>query len=227
MAGALTVVGTPIGTLADLTDEALAALRAADIVCAEDTRHTRTLLRAYDVAPARLVSAREHNEAKMADRVREWVAQGHRVVVVTDAGMPTVSDPGARLVAAVAAAGHDALVAPGPDAATTALAVSGHGGGPWAFEGFLPAKGSDRARRLRAVAAQSRCVVLYEAPHRLVRTLEDLADAVPDRVVSVVKDATKRYERVWRGQPAQLVDWLGSGEPRGEYALVIEAAVDA
>ncbi len=165
--GVLTLVGTPIGNLGDLTPAALAALRAADVICAEDTRRTRKLLTANGIGARRLTSIRAQNEEREAARVVRWVAEGRAVAYVTDAGMPAVSDPGERLVRAVLAAGGRVAAAPGPDAATAALALSGLPADRWAFEGFLPVKGQARGERLARIAAESRTTVVYEAPHRL------------------------------------------------------------
>ena len=222
MMGFLVIVGTPIGNLGDLTPGAKAALAAADVICAEDTRRTRKLLSAFDIHPRRLVSVREHNEDRESARVLRWLAEGRRVAYVTDAGMPTVSDPGQRLVRAVLEGGGRVAVAPGPDAATTALLLSGFPPGPWCFEGFLPVKGTARAQRLSAVAGERRTVVLFEAPHRLLRTLGDLAAvAGTGRAVAVANDLTKRFERVWRGPVGEVHAELAATEVRGEFVIVV------
>jgi 16S rRNA (cytidine1402-2'-O)-methyltransferase len=170
-----------------------------------------------------LVSVREHNEQRQAARVVRWLADGRTVAYVTDAGMPVLSDPGERLVRAVIAAGGDVSVAPGPDAATCALLVSGLPMNRWCFEGFLPVKGRLRHERLAAIAAEPRTVVLFEAPHRLARTIADLAAVVGDqRPVAVANDLSKRYERVWRGPIGAVQAELAATEPRGEFALVLD-----
>jgi 16S rRNA (cytidine1402-2'-O)-methyltransferase len=225
MTGRLTIVGTPIGNLADVTDRIRRTLATADVVCAEDTRRTRRLLTAYDVHPPALVSVREHNEQRQAAQVVRWLADGRSVAYVTDAGMPVLSDPGERLVRAVIAAGGVVVVAPGPDAASAALLVSGLPAARWCFEGFLPVKGRARRERLAAVAAEPRTVVLFEAPHRLLRTLGDLAAiAGAQRQVAVANDLSKRYESVWRGAVGEVLAELGGIEPRGEFALVLAGA---
>jgi 16S rRNA (cytidine1402-2'-O)-methyltransferase len=218
----LVIVGTPIGNLGDLGDDARAALTAADVVCAEDTRRTRKLLSANDIHPPLLVSVREHNEVREAGRVLRWLAEGRRVAYVTDAGMPTVSDPGQRLVRVVLDGGGPVRVVPGPDAPTTALLLSGFPAGSWCFEGFLPAKGTARRERLAAVAAEPGTVVLFEAPHRLRRTLDDLAAAVGEaREVAVCNDLTKKFERVWRGSLDAVRAEFADIEPRGEFVVVL------
>jgi 16S rRNA (cytidine1402-2'-O)-methyltransferase len=222
LAGELVLVGTPIGNLGDLGTRARAALGDADVICAEDTRRTRKLLSAFDLHPPRLVSVRARNEARESARVLRWLAEGRRVVLVTDAGMPGLSDPGARLARAVIAAGGRVTVAPGPDAATSALLVSGLPRDRWSFEGFLPLKGPARAARLAAVAAEPRTVVLFEAPHRLLRTLADLeAAAGGDRVVVVANDLSKRFERSWRGPVEEVAARLRAVELRGEFVVVV------
>lgn len=219
------MVGTPIGNLGDLTDSALAALREADLVCAEDTRRTRKLLTHYDVHPPRLVSVRAQNEQAGAARLVRWLAEGRRVAYVTDAGMPALSDPGQRLARRVLDAGGRLAVAPGPDAATAALAVAGFPTDRWCFEGFLPVKGADRARRLAAIAAEERTVVLFEAPHRLARTLGALVPAVgARRPAALVNDLTKRFEHVWRGPLGELAAEPAVAAPRGEFVLVLAPA---
>lgn len=226
MTGRLTLVGTPIGNLADVSDRIRKALAAADVICAEDTRRTRGLLTAYDIHPPMLVSIREHNEQRQAARVLRWLADGRSVAYVTDAGMPVLSDPGERLVRAVIAAEGEVAVAAGPDAATCALLISGLPMARWCFEGFLPVKGRVRRERLAAIAAEPRTIVLFEAPHRLVRTIADLAEVVGDqRPVAVANDLSKRYERVWRGPIGAVLAQLTGTEPRGEFALVVAGSV--
>lgn len=218
--GRLTLVGTPIGNLGDLGARARETLAAADVICAEDTRRTRPLLTAFDIHPRVLVSVREHNEERQAARVIAWLEEGRRVAYVTDAGMPVLSDPGERLVRAVLDAGGRVAVAPGPDAVTCALLVSGLPSERWCFEGFLPVKGSVRTRRLAAVAAERRTSVLFEAPHRLLRTLAELEQvAGPDRQLAVANDLTKRFERVWRGPVSEVRTAIA--EPRGEFVIVL------
>jgi 16S rRNA (cytidine1402-2'-O)-methyltransferase len=162
------------------------------------------------------------------DGVLARLAAGERVAVVTDAGMPGISDPGERLVAAAVGAGHPVEVVPGPAAAITALVVSGLPAGRFTFEGFLPRKGSGRTHRLAEVSSEARTSVLYEAPHRLARTLADLADACgSDRAVVVGRELTKLHEEVWRGTLGQAVKWVAEQEPRGEMVIVLAGAAPA
>lgn len=223
--GALVLVGTPIGNLADLSPRAVEALARAAVVCCEDTRRTGRLLAHAGLSGATLRVVNEHTEAAMVDDVLGWVAAGKRVALVSDAGMPAVSDPGAQLVAAVAGAGLAVEVVPGPSAALTALVVSGLPTGRFTFEGFLPRSGAARSARLAAVAAEERTTVLFEAPHRLARTLSALAEACGgERGVVVARELTKLHEEVWRGTLFEAVDRTAASEPRGEHVIVLAGA---
>ena len=228
-AGRLVLVGTPIGNLGDLSRRAVEVLRDADVIACEDTRRVRQLLSACGVAAGRrLVTVNEHNEAAQAPGLLERVATGQTVAVVTDAGMPAIADPGERLVAAAAAAGHDVQVVPGPSAAVAALVLSGLATARFTFEGFLPRRGKARSQRLAEVAADVRTVVIYEAPHRVLETVADLCEACgPDRRVAVARELTKVHEEVWRGTLAEARDHLTATEPRGEYVVVVEGAPPA
>jgi 16S rRNA (cytidine1402-2'-O)-methyltransferase len=221
--GTLWLVATPIGNLGDLPPRAVEVLGRAALVCCEDTRRTGRLLQHAGVRAARLAVANEHTEgARIAD-VLAVLGDGHDVAVVTDAGTPGVSDPGERLTRAALDAGFTVSAVPGPVAAVTALVISGLPTSRYVFEGFLPRSGRDRARRLTEVAAEQRTVVLYEAPHRIVRTLADLAAVcTADRRVAVCRELTKLYEEVLRGSLAEVADRIG--EPRGEYVVVLDGA---
>lgn len=222
----LVLVGTPIGNLEDLSRRAVRALTEADVIACEDTRRTRKLLTAAGVrAGGRLVAVHEHNEAAMVPRVLAWLRAGKRVALVSDAGMPAVADPGERLVAAALQAGLPVEVVPGPSALLAALVVSGFPTSRFVFEGFLPRKGPARERRIAAVAAEERTVVLYEAPHRLAETLAELVAACgPDRPVVVARELTKVFEEVWRGRLGEAAARAAGGEPRGEHVVVLAGA---
>jgi 16S rRNA (cytidine1402-2'-O)-methyltransferase len=227
-AGALVLVGTPIGNLGDLAPRAAQALAGADAVCCEDTRRTGKLLSLAGIERRPLVVVNEHTEAREIPRVLARLARGERVALVSDAGMPGVSDPGERLVAAAVAAGHAVEVVPGPSAVVAALVVSGLPAGRFVFEGFLPRKGAVRRDRLAEVAAESRTIVLYEAPHRLARTLADLvAVCGGDRRVAIARELTKLHEQVWRGTLAEAVAWVAEREPPGEIVVVLDGAPPA
>lgn len=221
--GALVVVGTPIGNLGDLSPRAASALAAADAIACEDTRRTGRLLSLAGIPAPPLLVTNEHTEQAQIERVLDRVAQGQRVAVVSDAGMPAISDPGRHLVAAVAQAGHQVEVVPGPVAATTALAASGFRAERFVFEGFLPRKGQARQQRLAAVVAEERTTVVYESPHRVGATLADLAQVcAPDRRVVVARELTKRFEELRRGTVAEVAAGLAGTELKGEVVVVIE-----
>jgi len=228
VAGALVVAGAPLGDVRDASPRLAAELAGADVVAAEDTRRLRRLTSALGVVPGgRVVSYFEGNEAARTGEMVAAVAAGQRVVLVTDAGMPTVSDPGYRLVAAVVAAGLAVTVVPGPSAVTTALAVSGLATDRFCFEGFLPRKGADRRRRLGELAAEPRTLVLFESPRRLPAALVDLAAAFgPDRRAAVCRELTKTYEQVRRGSLAELAEWAAPGV-LGEITVVLAGAAPA
>jgi 16S rRNA (cytidine1402-2'-O)-methyltransferase len=223
--GVLVLVATPIGNLGDLSPRAVSALSSADAICCEDTRRTGRLLQHAGIARPALVVVNDHTEAREIPGVLRRLDRGQRVAVVSDAGMPGVSDPGERLVRAAVDAGHLVEIVPGPSAALAALVVSGLPTGRFAFEGFLPRKGSTRTSRLAAVASERRTVVLYEAPHRVARTLADLVVACGGtRRVAVVRELTKLHEEVWRGTLADAAAWATEREPPGEIVLVLDGA---
>jgi 16S rRNA (cytidine1402-2'-O)-methyltransferase len=218
----LLVCATPIGNLEDVTLRVLAALRAADVVLCEDTRHTRGLLARHGVEGKTLVSYHEHNEAARTDELLPRLRSGEVVVLVSDAGMPGVSDPGARIVRAALDADVPVTVLPGPSAVETALIASGFGGGAFAFLGFLP-RGE---AALGAVWPTLRGVsVAFESPQRLPGTLRSLASFDPTRPVAVCRELTKKFEEVARGTAASLAERFAS-PPKGEITLVIGAADD-
>ncbi len=221
----LVLVGTPIGNLGDLSPRAVEALAEAHAICCEDTRRTGRLLQHAGVARTPLIVVNDHTELDAVDGVLARLAAGERVAVVTDAGMPGISDPGERLVAAAVAAGHPVEVVPGASAAITALVVSGLPAGRFVFEGFLARKGSGRSERLVELATERRTAVLYEAPHRLARTLADLcASCGPQRRVAISRELTKLHEETWRGTLAEAVAWTEEREPRGEIVIVLAGA---
>ncbi|HEX7166612.1 MAG TPA: 16S rRNA (cytidine(1402)-2'-O)-methyltransferase [Acidimicrobiales bacterium] len=225
MRGRLVVVGTPIGNLGDLSPRAARALAEANVVACEDTRHTKKLLTAAGITVERLVAVHQHNEEKAADALVARMREGAVVAIVTDAGMPAVSDPGERIVRAAVDAGLRIEVVPGPSAVTAALALSGLDSTRFCFEGFLPRKGRERGERLEALATEPRTAVLYEAPHRLRQTLADVGDACgPDRRIVIARELTKMFEDVWRGALGDAIAHANDVEPRGEYTLVLEGA---
>ncbi|CAB4609781.1 unannotated protein [freshwater metagenome] len=222
----LWLVATPIGNLEDLSPRAAGVLRAATIICCEDTRHSGSLLKRIGATPERLVVANEHTEHDAIQTVLDSLSTGAIVAVISDAGTPAISDPGERLVRAAIDAGYTVHSTPGPVAFVMAAAMSGLPTARIAFDGFLPRSGAERRERLTEVARERRTTVLYEAPHRLVRTLIDLAEVCgADRQIVLAREMTKLHEDMWRGTAADAVVHAQTVEPRGEYALVIGPAV--
>ena len=221
----LVLAGTPIGDLADAPARLGHELASADVIAAEDTRRLRRLIAALGVqTSARIVSYYDANEAARTPELVQAMQAGARVVLVTDAGMPSVSDPGYRLVTAAAAAGIRVTALPGPSAVTTALALSGLPSDRFCFEGFLPRKPGDRRRALAALRDERRTVVFFETPHRLAAALADAAELLgADRPAAVCREMTKTYEEVRRGTLADLADWA-AGEVRGELTVVVAGA---
>lgn len=230
--GTLFVVATPIGNLGDLSPRARDVLRDADLLLAEDTRHTAQLLQACGVqrAAGGVESLHEHNERERVPRVIERMVGGATVALVSDAGTPLMSDPGAVLVGAAVAAGCAVVAVPGPCAAIAALSVSALPAARFAFEGFLPARPVARRDALRMLATETRTLVFYEAPHRLQETLEDLAAAFsPDRAAAVARELTKKFETVYRGTLGTLAQQaaVDADMARGEIVLVVQGAATA
>jgi 16S rRNA (cytidine1402-2'-O)-methyltransferase len=226
--GRLVVVSTPIGNLGDLSPRAVAALETADAIVCEDTRRTGRLLEHAGVAPRRLIVANEHTEAAAAAEVLTLLDRGATVAVVTDAGTPGISDPGTRLVSAAVAGGHAVVAVPGPSAALAALVVSGLSTARFVVEGFLPRRGEERRRRLAELRREGRTIVLYEAPHRLARTLRDLVEVTgDDRSVAIARELTKLHEEVWRGPLGEAAAHAEASEPRGEHVIVLAGAPSA
>ena len=228
--GALYVVATPIGNLADITLRALHVLQIADNIACEDTRHTQQMLRAYglDKSGQQLLAVHQHNEAERASQVIELLQQGKRVVYVSDAGTPGVSDPGARLCAAVQAAGLRAMPLPGASSVTTAVSVAGivsPDAQGFLFAGFLPTKAAERATVIDKLASESRAVVLLEAPHRILELSQALS-VLGDRPVTLAREISKQFEQITTHPAHTLVAWLESDSQhsRGEFVVVIHPA---
>ena len=223
--GRVVLVATPIGNLGDLPPRAVQAMADADVVYCEDTRRTRGLLTHAGVSGKQLVSLHAHNERARMPEILVRLAAGETVAVVSDAGMPGVSDPGSAVVAAAIAAGADVTVVPGPSALLGALVVSGLSTERFCFEGFLPRRGAERRRRLAALAGDARTAVLYEAPGRVAATLGDLAAAIgPERSVAVVRELTKLHEEVWRGPLGRAAAEFAARDVLGEVVLVVAGA---
>ncbi|MDF2093677.1 16S rRNA (cytidine(1402)-2'-O)-methyltransferase [Knoellia sp. 3-2P3] len=223
--GVLVLAATPIGDPRDAAPRLGQEIATADVVAAEDTRRLKRLCSDLGVAPGgSVVSYHEHNEASRTPELVERLRAGARVVVVTDAGMPSVSDPGYRLVAAAVDAGVHVTCVPGPSAVLMALAVSGLPVDRFCFEGFLSRKGGERARALEALADERRTMVFFEAPHRIEASLRAMAEAFgPERPAAVCRELTKTYEEVRRGGLAELADWAAEGV-KGEITVVVAGA---
>jgi 16S rRNA (cytidine1402-2'-O)-methyltransferase len=225
-AGRLYVVATPIGNLGDLSPRARAVLSDCALVAAEDTRHTGVLLKHFGIQTPQL-SLHDHNEQHRASDIIERLRQGASVALVSDAGTPAISDPGFELMRAVAAAGFEIIAIPGPCAAIAALSIAALPTDRFCFEGFLPARGAARRKRLQSLATEPRTLVLYEAPHRVRETLEDCVAAFGDqRSASVAREITKLHEMTYRGSLRELLERAGADADfgRGEIVLVIAGA---
>lgn len=220
----LYLVGTPIGNLEDITLRALRILKEADLIAAEDTRHTGKLLHHFQIATPQ-ISYHQHNEQQKIPQILEKLQAGQSIALVTDAGMPGISDPGYLLVAACVAAGIQVEPIPGPTALITGLSASGLPSDRFVFEGFLPAKGSERQIRLQSIAAEQRTIVFYESPHRLRKTLADLTQVIEvDRSIVLGRELTKLHEEFWRGTLAEAIAHYQQKEPQGEYTVLLAGA---
>lgn len=228
LSGRLVLVGTPIGNLGDISPRALEVLGQAAVVACEDTRRTGRLLSHFGIASPTYIVVNEHTEGDAAGRVLGHVQRGDVVVLVSDAGMPGVSDPGEFLVSKAIDAGITVEVVPGPSAVLHALVASGLTTSRFVFEGFLPRKGSGRALRLRELTDEQRTAILFEAPHRLEKTLNDLAEVCGvERRIVLARELTKLHEEIWRGSLGTAIQRCAEVDPRGEYVLVLEGALPA
>ncbi len=223
--GSIVLVATPIGNLGDLSPRAVSVLAAADVIYCEDTRHSRKLVTHAGITGTMLRSLHEHNEDERIAEVLAEVGRGRTVAVMSDAGMPGISDPGSRLVAAAARSGVRVSVIPGPSAVVAALVVSGLATDRFCFEGFLPRSGRDRRSRLEQLSAEKRTTVLFEAPARVLGTLNDLATHCGgSRRVAVARELTKLHEQIWRGTLDEARSWADETTVRGEVVLVVEGS---
>ncbi|MBQ2703998.1 MAG: 16S rRNA (cytidine(1402)-2'-O)-methyltransferase [Clostridia bacterium] len=223
MSGCLYVVGTPIGNLGDMSPRAVEMLSSADFIAAEDTRVTLKLLNKFEIHTP-LVSYHEHNFLTMGPKIVERLQSGENCALVTDAGMPAISDPGEDLVRLCRENGVEVMSVPGPSALITALAISGMSSRRFCFEGFLSAQKGERRAALSELAAEKRTLIFYESPHRLLATLSDMAAAFGDRPIAVVKELTKLHENVLRTSLVAAVDYFTENQPKGEYVLIVEGA---
>ncbi|MFN6468557.1 MAG: 16S rRNA (cytidine(1402)-2'-O)-methyltransferase [Nostoc sp. SerVER01] len=217
----LYVVGTPIGNLEDITFRAVRILQTVDIIAAEDTRHTGKLLQHFEIKTPQ-VSYHEHNRTSRIPELLQYLANDKAIALVSDAGMPGISDPGYELIKACIEAGISVVPIPGASAAITALSAAGLPTDRFVFEGFLPAKTQQRRQHLESLQTESRTLIFYESPHRLQDTLQDLAEILgSDRQIVLARELTKLYEEFWRGTIAEAMAHYSQREPQGEYTLVV------
>jgi 16S rRNA (cytidine1402-2'-O)-methyltransferase len=223
MTGTLVLVATPIGNLSDMSTRAIETLQSSDLVACEDTRRTGLLLQHFGITGKRMLRVDAHTEDKSSQEIINCLLEGSTVAMVTDAGMPSISDPGERLVRKVIESGHRVTVIPGPSAPISALVVSGFSTQRWCMEGFLPRKGESRLKRLKEIAEEERTVVLFESPHRLAATLKDLLEECgATRQVAVVRELTKVHEEIFRGSLEESLKWAEKSI-KGEIVIVLEA----
>jgi 16S rRNA (cytidine1402-2'-O)-methyltransferase len=218
----LYVVATPIGNLSDITLRALEILKDVDLIAAEDTRHSGILLKHYQINKP-LISYHEHNEAMRAAQLVERLAAGEKIALITDAGTPALSDPGARLIRECIKRGLDFTIIPGPSSILTALVGSGLSCEKFSFGGFLPIKSGQRERELRAAAAREETSIYFESPYRLTKTLKAAIDILQDRQLCVARELTKKFEEFRRGTAEELLGHYEKHPPKGEIVLIISA----
>ena len=220
----LYLVGTPIGNMQDLSPRAIEVLSHVDLVACEDTRRTGLLLSHFGIS-AKLMSYHEHNKAAAGSKIIARLKEGAEIALVSDAGMPSISDPGEDLVKLCIEEGVDVTAVPGPVAGITALVLSGMDTRHYYFEGFLPVETKERKERISVVAATTVTTILYEAPHRLLKTLSDLSEAgMTDRRISACRELTKKYEEVIRGTIGEVISHFEEVPPKGEFVLILEGA---
>lgn len=222
--GTLYVVGTPIGNLEDMTFRAIKILQSVDVIAAEDTRHTGKLLQHFQIKTPQL-SYHEHNRNDRLPELLSRLSDGKAIALVTDAGMPGISDPGYELVKACIEAGIEVVPIPGATAGITALSASGLPTDRFVFEGFLPASGRERQQRLESLQVESRTLIFYESPHRLRETLQDLAQYLAgNRNIVLARELTKLHEEFWRGSIEDAITHYNEHEPKGEFTLIVAGA---
>ncbi|GAA0409433.1 16S rRNA (cytidine(1402)-2'-O)-methyltransferase [Paenibacillus motobuensis] len=222
--GKLFLVATPIGNLEDMTYRAVRTLQEADIIAAEDTRQTRKLLSHFEISPGKLLSYHEHNKAASGPELIRFIIEGKNLALVSDAGLPAISDPGSDLVKLALEAGISVIPVPGANAALSALIVSGLPTERFTFLGFLPRDNKDRDKLLSSLLDEQGTLLLYESPHRLVKSLEALLEAWGNRHVVLARELTKRYEEMVRGTLSECLEWLQEHPPIGEYCIVVSGA---
>ncbi len=223
MSGKLYICGTPIGNLGDITLRALETLKEADIIAAEDTRNTLKLLNHFDIHTP-LTSYHEHNRAQKGQELLAELIKGKNIALVTDAGMPAISDPGEDLVRLCIENNIETVTVCGPTAFTTALVSSGISSRRFAFEGFLPVTKKERRERLTEIQRDTRTLIFYEAPHKLLSALEDLKEALGNRKIAVCRELTKKFEEIYRSSIIDAINYFTQKPPKGEFVLIVEGA---
>ncbi|RHO58484.1 16S rRNA (cytidine(1402)-2'-O)-methyltransferase [Eubacterium sp. AM05-23] len=221
MPGKLYIVGTPIGNLEDITLRALRVLEEVDVIAAEDTRHTVKLLNHFELKK-HLLAYHQHNEQSGSEKLLEFLTAGKNIALVSDAGMPIISDPGSVIVSRCNEAGIPVEVVPGPNAGLCALVLSGIDARAFTFLGFLGKQNKEIREGIEKIAASENTVILYETPHRLVKTLEAMVQVIPDRKMSISREITKKYEETRMGTVQEHLNWYSENPPKGEFVLVIE-----
>jgi len=222
MASILYIVGTPIGNLEDMTLRGIRILKEVDIIAAEDTRQTAKLLNHYDIKKP-MISYHEHNKKTKGEEIIGLILQGNNVALVSDAGMPCVSDPGEDLVRLCVEKGIEVIAVPGPSASLTALSISSLPTSRFVFEGFLPVKGKERKERLERLSIEDRTIILYEAPHRLINTLKDLREYMGNIRISISRELTKKFEETIRTDLDGAIEEFSSRNIKGEFVLILES----
>lgn len=221
--GVLYVCPTPIGNLEDITIRTLKVLEEVDLIAAEDTRHTLRLLNHYDIKKP-MISYHEHNKKSKGEQLLEKLKEGTKIAIVTDAGMPGISDPGEDIIRLSIENGIQVIALPGATASILALVVSGFSTDKFVFEGFLPSKQKERKKELERIQNEERTIILYEAPHRLVKLLKDMLEVLGNRNISVSRELTKLHEETFRGTVLEAKEKFENVKPKGEFALVLEGA---
>lgn len=221
MSGKLYLCATPIGNLEDITFRVIKTLKEVDLIAAEDTRHSRKLLSHYEIKTP-MTSYHEHNKVDKAKHLVEQLLLGKNIALITDAGTPAISDPGEELVKQAYEAGVEVTSLPGPCALITALTLSGLSTRRFSFEAFLPNDKKERRKILMELSHDTRTIILYEAPHRLLKTLKELYETLGNRIITVIKELTKVHETVWRTSITEAIKTYETNEPRGEYVLILE-----
>ncbi|MNW33133.1 Ribosomal RNA small subunit methyltransferase I [compost metagenome] len=222
--GKLYLVATPIGNLEDMTYRAVRTLQEADIIAAEDTRNTRKLLTHFEITPGKLLSYHEHNKAASGPELIRFIIEGKNLALVSDAGLPAISDPGSDLVKLAIEAGISVIPVPGANAALSALIVSGLSTSRFQFIGFMPRDNKERGTLLQSLQDEESTLLMYESPHRLIKTLDSIIEVLGDREVVLARELTKRYEEMTRGILSECLLWLEDHPPLGEYCIVVAGA---